>query len=64
MLHNLVVVLSKDEILLIVSKLIGGHTVEGDTEFVCNQPAEVGNQTEDTDTSCDGGGLCEDIVGG
>ena len=63
MLHDLVVVLAKDEVLLIVGELMGGHAVEGHAEFVLYQTTEVRNQSEDADTASDGGWLGEDIVG-
>ena len=63
MLHDLIVVLTQDQVCLVVRELIGSHTVEGDTEFVGYESAEVGDESEDTDTTSDSGRLCEDVVG-
>ncbi len=63
-LHNLVGVLAKNQIDLVVRILIGGHTVEGHTELVLYQSAEVGKQTEDADAAGDGRRLSNDAVGG
>ena len=62
-LHDLGIVLAQNEVLLIVGKFVGGDTVEGNAELIGDQTAEVGNQSEDTDTTCDGSWFCEDIVG-
>ena len=62
-LHNLVGVLAKNQVCLIVRILIGGHTVEGHTELILYQSAEVGYQSEDADAASDGRRLSNDIVG-
>ena len=63
MLHDLIVVLTQDQVCLVVRELISSHTVEGDAEFVGHESTEVGDESEDTDTTSDSGRLCEDVVG-
>ena len=62
-LHDLIGILAQNKVGLIVGKLVGGHTVESYTEFVGNESAEVRNQSEDTDATCNRCWLSENVVG-
>ena len=60
--HDGLGVLTHNQLSLVSGKLIGLHTIEGNAQLIGNKTAEVWNQSEDTDTTCDGSWLSKDIV--